>query len=288
MLSSKNKLFLQHGWVYFKVYCEEAYCEILLAKLISPVISTLNKKKLINCFFFIRYRDENGTHLRIRFQCAEEIAYYKVIDVFLDSLSKKSNISKHIASVQLDSYEREISRYGKTRIEKIELIFCADSEINIYLLESEKDIKQRWLKAMALVSVYLKLIGLDYKDSLRLIEKCSQAYLPRFNPDKNEFGKINELYAKHRPQIYAYCDNPVDILKIPVSMVVSLSNSLQELKLLLKSSGAEQTDIFRDLIHMSLNRFLPTNPNKNEFVIYEMLKLFLKSSMYRVTPKNKV
>lgn len=277
-----NKYFLHNGWVYFKLYCEEINCETILRKFLPHFANGIKNQGLIQKFFFIRYKDELGFHIRIRFHCNPNIPYHQIIDLLLERIKQNKLIYKLITSLQIDTYEKEMIRYGKRSIEKIEKIFYIDSTICLCILEAEKDINIRWLKSIALVSLYLKLAGMSHQRSFSIMEKCANSFATVFNPNKKEFKKINEFYATNKHQIRKYCEEPEANLNLPIQFITFLTNQLDELKHSSRfKKEPDLNNIYKDIIHMSLNRILTTNPNKNEFIIYEILKIFYKSSFYR-------
>ncbi|WAC01060.1 lantibiotic dehydratase [Lacinutrix neustonica] len=53
-------------WLYYKFYCGERVGEKLLNQAIKPIVDELEANNLIDKWFFIRYADKDGHHLRFR------------------------------------------------------------------------------------------------------------------------------------------------------------------------------------------------------------------------------
>ena len=54
-------------WVYLKMYGGQIFLEDLLLKNIYDISVTLLDDGIIDKWFFLRYHDERGYHLRVRF-----------------------------------------------------------------------------------------------------------------------------------------------------------------------------------------------------------------------------
>jgi thiopeptide-type bacteriocin biosynthesis protein len=103
-------------------------------------------RRLISSWFFLRYSDP-GEHLRIRFRCADAGSCGEVIRLSSEAFGpavKRGSIWK----VQLDTYEREVERYGGLEgILAAEEVFCADSDAVLELLcglEGDPGLEARW------------------------------------------------------------------------------------------------------------------------------------------------
>lgn len=53
-------------WVYCKIYAGEHQIDTLLGTVVYDLVGGLKSEGRIDKWFFIRYRDESGFHLRLR------------------------------------------------------------------------------------------------------------------------------------------------------------------------------------------------------------------------------
>lgn len=120
----------EEGWVYLKLYGIGNRADDVICGL-NEIVNALNCSQ----FFYIRYTDYGGNHLRIRFKFESEIAainQYSMISTHLFELKERGMISKWI----LDTYEREFNRYGGAKqYNLIENLFFYDSMLSIELLK---------------------------------------------------------------------------------------------------------------------------------------------------------
>ncbi len=114
-IQNKHRIFLpfQDGWIYLKLYGLENRTDEFLTRHLN-VLEEIGKPK----WFFIRYGDEEGSHIRLRIKLKDEqeaISKLHIINKWISKLYKINIIKK----VEFDTYERESNRYGG--IELIEL-----------------------------------------------------------------------------------------------------------------------------------------------------------------------
>ena len=176
-------------WVYYKLYTGIKTSDILLMKVIYPVVRKLLYKGLIRSYFFIRYTDPDF-HLRVRFLLRDERFMGEVMAVVKQHLRKFVN-SGEVWKVQLDTYVRELERYHPLLIELSEWLFYYDSECVIQLLrriEKEHHEEYRWMIALSLIDLLFDDFKFRIEDRSEIMIKMSDSY-------KKEFG-FNMYNAK--------------------------------------------------------------------------------------------
>ena len=101
-------------WLYYKFYCGPKTADEILIEVIKPVSEKLLKDNIIDKWFFIRYSDPK-LHLRVRFHYAnpENILFIiNTINQYIQFYIDQDLIHK----VQIDTYQRELERYGTKSI----------------------------------------------------------------------------------------------------------------------------------------------------------------------------
>lgn len=151
-IESKNKIFMpfQDGWIYLKLYGLGNRINEFLTRHLDIIHDLGNPT-----WFFIRYEDTYGPHIRLRFKFNnqdEALKKFKIINKWLESLYEINIINK----VELDSYEREINRYGGD-----ELIYLFEeysqisSELVIETLRYYKDIDIEKIYFFEIFNLYM-------------------------------------------------------------------------------------------------------------------------------------
>jgi thiopeptide-type bacteriocin biosynthesis protein len=117
--------------VYIKLYTGYRTADDLLQQIIIPVIKDLQKKHRIEKWFFIRYSDPDF-HLRIRLLLIDSQHVGEIINCFYRKLDIW-NKNRLLWKIQLDTYNRELERYGKTMIEESESVFLPTANVYFQL-----------------------------------------------------------------------------------------------------------------------------------------------------------
>lgn len=148
---NRHLLLLQDGWVYAKLYhMDDRENEVL--NHISYSLNTIGNPK----FFFLRYSDDIGRHLRMRFKYPDQSSaqmHFPEMQKMLMSFREHRLINK----VQYDIYFRENNRYGGSQlIELAENVFFADSLFVVSLFnelnpKEADELEQAYLLGIATV-----------------------------------------------------------------------------------------------------------------------------------------
>ncbi|MBK5722829.1 thiopeptide-type bacteriocin biosynthesis protein, partial [Dysgonomonas sp. Marseille-P4677] len=183
MIKSTQRIFIPGSkWVYFKIYAGHKTLENILVKDVYSIISKLKKEQIIEKWFFIRYADPDS-HLRIRMLLNDEIKVGDTVNMIYRQLNYlvKDNF---IWKIQLDTYHRELERYGNRLIEDTETLFFRDSECIlsiIRLLNINKNEDFRWMIALKLIDCLLSDFNFNLIQKHSLMENISDSF-------KKEYG----------------------------------------------------------------------------------------------------
>lgn len=121
---------LQEGWIYAKLYHLDDRENEVLRYLIEALPSIGGPN-----FFYLRYSDEVGRHLRVRFQYQGETEAQNHLPSLQDLLKRFREYGL-INKIQFDLYCRENNRYGGSQlIQAAERVFFADSRFVVSLLQ---------------------------------------------------------------------------------------------------------------------------------------------------------
>jgi len=256
-------------WIYYKIYTSYNQQQSILINNIHPLINQFIKIHLISKFFFIRYIDDNGEHLRIRFLLTNSNNLKLLLNFVNKSLSDLLNNSI-IKSLVIDSYKRELERYPLKYYTSIESLFYLNSLSILNLLDAGKK-DEKNLRIFNNVDKIVSCLQLNNYEKHLFYEDLFSRYVNKLEYNKSNFIKqTSSFFAGYKDKI-AFCLNEQKNLD-------SLERNQRKILLRLKSILAQ--DIFRklivDLIHMSINRFSIKQPNLNEVLIYYCLsKLYI-------------
>jgi thiopeptide-type bacteriocin biosynthesis protein len=155
-------------WIYFKIYCGARLSDHILLNVIKPAINSLLIEKIITKAFFIRYTDPHY-HLRFRLHLsdgANKIKWSSALSCIYDLLHPFSS-DRLVWKVQLDTYQREIERYGENSILISEKLFFQDSLLYLNCLVNEEfreDAQIRFLSALKNMDKWFTVFNMSLQE----------------------------------------------------------------------------------------------------------------------------
>jgi thiopeptide-type bacteriocin biosynthesis protein len=128
-----TRMFLPGGeWLYLKLYTGRSLADRAIQQ-IRPLIGEFHSAGLCDKWFFVRYADPEP-HLRLRIHGDPAALCARVLPA-LESLASDGFRSKVFWRAQVDTYVREVERYGgPAGIELAETVFCLDSNAALELV----------------------------------------------------------------------------------------------------------------------------------------------------------
>jgi thiopeptide-type bacteriocin biosynthesis protein len=274
-------------WVYFKVYAGPKTCEKVLVELVKPLLGSLSDNQWSDLWFFIRYADPYH-HLRIRFHLTDKNHFQALVENF-NKLSKPFLSDGLIHRIQLDTYEREIERYGASTMEYSERVFCYDSAMCLALLEvlrgDEKE-EARWLSSLQAVNTLLDDFRYTDLQKLELLRKMNKHFGDEFHKNSDLAEQLSVKYRNHRSRIEAvmqgrdesvmgkYARTIIKRRSAGIGLLTSRITLYLE-----KEKQISMDDLLASYIHMMMNRFFRARQRTMEMVLYDFLFRTYKSAL---------
>jgi thiopeptide-type bacteriocin biosynthesis domain len=270
-------------WSYFKIYCGYKSAEKLLKKMLFEFIKKSLDSNDFEKFFFIRFKDEFA-HIRIRFynsNLKKEKSYQGKFLSFLNVLLKKGIIQ----NIVMDTYTRELERYGAEIIENIENLFFTDSLATlkfINLADDEQGEIHRIIYALRGIDTLLNDFSLPLPVKTDMMKMVANSHLQQFGGNRMLRKEINDKYRKYQNMIFSHM-NPLNDIKndfAAVAEILSVRSRMNILPINEILSKNIQPDLLRllpDLIHMFMNRLFIAQQRKYELVIYHFLEKYYTS-----------
>ena len=271
-------------WLFFKVYCGVNTSDELLVKKILPLAHRLMKEKVIIRWFFIRYSDPD-CHLRVRFLVRSTVDIGYVITTARESLSTYLN-SNVVSKVVVDTYQREIERYGAKYIELSEQIFHSGSECVATILKNLKGNSElRWKAAFLIVDSLFTSLGLDIEQKKGFIERMNDSFLREFIFNIHNSKCLNDAYRITRK---AVADLVSGLDKDDVATLIRKHVNIyaKEVASIIGDIPIDKLSI-SSYLHMEMNRLFSSNNRLNEMVVYNYLTRYYKSEIAKAKSQNK-
>ncbi|MDR6763861.1 thiopeptide-type bacteriocin biosynthesis protein [Flavobacterium sp. 2755] len=271
-------------WLYYKIYTGVKTSDYILLEKLKPVISSLQRKKIIQKWFFIRYKDTDE-HLRIRFLVSNTKHLATVIQSFYSIFNEllEQNL---VWNIQTDTYKREIERYGKNTMLDSEFLFWEDSKMILrYIKLKSQFVKQdiQLLFSFYSIDSFLNSFRLSDKEKLSLMNDLQASFKIEFDTDKEQKREMSKSYQLLFPQINDFLsttsnDNFEEIAKI----INKKSKNVTEKALEIRTKIEIPLESFlASHIHMMINRQYTSKQRMFELIIYDHLFRFYKVKNYQ-------
>lgn len=239
------------GWIYFKLYGASTLQNEILTRELPELLQFLT----IQRFFFLRYSDKEGPHLRIRLQFSDmESAFAQFTSLYrwLEQLEQRGIIYK----VVFDTYERENNRYGGSElICSAEKIFCADSAYVISLLQNFRLTEEQDQRIVYLVGMLSMLAGLAETEeelyNFLNIANDRTAFRQQFHKQQDDYMRITEQVVQGRPD---EIDSRFEAVSSAYATRKNCIAGFQEKMNALETLSNDKKSIARSLTHMFCNR----------------------------------
>jgi thiopeptide-type bacteriocin biosynthesis protein len=232
-------------WLFLKLYGPRSGEDGLVT---GPIRKFCNNLPPGTQWHFLRYADPRP-HLRVRFHSEDEqsaTAMFASVTAWAADLLRQ----EHCESFCIDTYEREIERYGgPTVLPAIESAFSADSCFASDLLSRHSN-DDRVVLPVFIVDRLLTLLGLTQDDRL--------AWVREFVEVTPEDGRV---YREKRHELMAaLTSRPEGFLADVEEMIGRRAEAFAHVSSAIKSAetsgvlAASAASIYRSIIHMNFNR----------------------------------
>lgn len=279
-------------WLYFKLYIGKKSAENFIRKL-YVTLKGFKKRKYFDKFFFIRFADEDGHHLRFRFYKKDNnfesllTLFYQICTPYL--------ISGALSKISIDTYKRELERYGADFIEETENLFEIDSFhvlALLSLLPEQQDLEDfKMYYAIKAIDTLFDSFQLNLIERHNLISKMHDSFYKEFGGERALLKQLNRKYANFQERIQA-------VESADSKLIVDLNELLMQKRRLDENVIVEinkkrklsqwNKGVISSYIHMSINRLFSENQRQYELVIYHFLEREYYSQKLKINGKNKL
>lgn len=274
---SANRKFLPGSeWIYFKIYTGVKTSDIILLEVLKPLIEEFKSEKLIQKWFFIRYSDPKP-HLRIRLNIITPNNYYILLYKISSRFEEYLN-SGEISNVMIDTYKRELERYGEKTIEYAEEFFFRSSELILNFLEYDDD--EKIMVALFYIDFILCELGLTSEEKTNWISSYDNAFKIEFNADKILNNQLKRKYIDFQPKYFEFIKSNKfkDIRNLIINNISDILIVMEKILELEKKEclNVGMKDFFQSIFHMHINRLFVSNQRLFEMIVYDYLLRFYK------------
>lgn len=285
-------------WLYYKFYCGVKTADKLLSETIKPLAEELTAKGWINKFFFIRYSDPD-LHIRLRFHTDNPDIIGKIITTVHRYVQPHQELGM-ITKIQMDTYTRELERYGEESMEAAESFFHTDSITTLNLLDltdGEEGEQIRWQFALRSIDELLDTFSYDPAGKLQLLESLKEGFTMEHGGGKELKLQLDNKFRNVRKLVEDILNRSLDPEREILPLIELLDWKKEQLAPVAKTirdlKDAERlqvplNDLMGSYIHMMLNRIFKSRQRTFEMVIYDLLYRYYKSMLARKKVKENI
>ncbi|MCX5746857.1 MAG: lantibiotic dehydratase [Proteobacteria bacterium] len=281
-------------WLYAKIYCGSTTADRVLTEVIAPVVREAIAAGDVRQWFFLRYRDPEH-HVRVRFAGDPAALLGRVLPALERSLAPLAEAGV-ISNLQLDSYVRELERYGGDRgMELVEQIFWRDSEAVlaiVELLEGEAGEIARWQLAVSGIDAMFDTLGLTPTQRVKIVSDGRDMLGREMNAGTPLWAQIGARFVRERADLDVMFDRDSGRdadhdLEPGLAILAARDAALQDLGVELRRRDAagelapRLAEFAWSLAHMHANRMLHASQRAQEMVLYDFLKRLYASRRAR-------
>jgi thiopeptide-type bacteriocin biosynthesis protein len=270
-------------WLYAKLYTGVVTADRVLLDAIAPLAEAAVASGAADRWFFIRYADPRE-HLRVRFHGAPARLREDVLPTLL-AIGSSQLAAGGVWKVQLDTYEREIERYGgPAGIELAEQLFCADSDAVVEILRlldpGDEGNDERWRIVLVGLDTLLSDFGFDLSQKQEVVRRARHACGVEQREDtalRHALGDRHRKYGREIAALLAVQPDDDHPLAPGVAVLRRRSERLAPIVAELRARERDGrlspgvTGLAGSVMHMHAIRALRTAAKRHEIVMYEML-----------------
>ncbi|PJJ47720.1 lantibiotic dehydratase [Hymenobacter chitinivorans] len=258
-------------WLYYKFYCGQKVADRVLIDIVRPLTEELLRQGLIDKWFFIRYADPDN-HIRLRLHLSDVQRIGSIVHL-VNACVQPYVSNGYIWKTQIDTYRRELERYGSSSMELSESLFFENSRAVLSMLAETAgdDSANLWVWGLHQIDELLDAFDCPLAEKLALLHSLKESFGREFGMDKNLKLQLDAKYRSFRPTIQqALWQQTLSDGTTHKQRVRSIAQQINALG----RQGeleVERPNLLSSYIHMLLNRLIPVDARLHEMVLYDFL-----------------
>jgi thiopeptide-type bacteriocin biosynthesis protein len=285
-------------WLAVKLYGGALAVDDLVRTTVGPLAVAMAAEGVARRWHFVRYADPHG-HLRLRFEGEARRLEQELLPRLRRAIAPLLEAGR-LWKLQIDTYEREIERYGGSEgIALCEELFHFDSEAIVELLRDAPtagDGDRRWRLALLGMDRLLDDLRLDLETKRRTLLRARDAFHSEF---KAGDAVARQIGAKYRAEsaavarLLAPAGDEDDEWSPARAAFARRSERSAAARAALRRAAADGSlaapveEIAPALLHMHCNRLLRAAARTHELVLYDFLHRHYKGRVARAASERR-
>jgi thiopeptide-type bacteriocin biosynthesis protein len=277
-------------WMYYKIYVGEHTADGIIRDILYPFAQKMLKQQVIDKWFFIRYQDPHH-HIRVRYHL-RDVNDPLLLHAFKDAIFPAFQ-QRLISRLQMDTYERELERYGAGTIALSESLFHIHSDcISMLLIQMHREGSKQHRNMAGLLWIDSIMSALHYTpgEKADFYRRNFESFTAEFNyhGNKGQREGLNESYRANTALIAEYLQHKVEEQRIPAIIkgyIPHAASLISSIRQLFEVNGQHYDYALRSYLHMFMNSLMPARQRWEEFQVYFYLLRYYTSQLARLTKK---
>lgn len=278
-------------WLYAKLYTGPAGADRVLREAVAPLAERARREGWADGWFFLRYGDPDW-HLRVRFQGDPGRLAGDLLPALREAAAPLQ-ADGTVWKLQLDTYEREVERYGgPAGMPLAERLFAADSEAVLEilaLLAGDAGAEVRWQLALLGAERLLHDLGLNAEARLGVFRRLRDGMAAetgggkplRLSLDRKLRGEHERLERLLAPEGGGEAlEAGREIFRRRSGRIAPIAAGLAALEAR-GELGAPLAALAASFVHLHVNRVIRAAARPHELVIYDFLTRIYESKRAR-------
>jgi thiopeptide-type bacteriocin biosynthesis protein len=270
-------------WLYAKLYTGIGVADRVLRDMVAPLVEQAIGSGAAARWFFLRYSDPHP-HIRLRF-CGDPRRLAMEVLPALTAAATPFIRDGRIWRVQLDTYDREVERYGgPVGVELAESLFTADSTAALAVLRGyggAAQAERRALLTIAGIDGLLAAFAMGPAERITLLASIAPA-----SPDFHR--QQGDAYRRLRPALESVLTGAgTPDLEPGLAALAQRSAEMAPIVAALRAGIAAGTvegpaeTLLLSFTHMFVNRVEAVDPNRAESRYYDFIRRFHVAALAR-------
>jgi thiopeptide-type bacteriocin biosynthesis protein len=289
-----NGLFFFPGqeWAYFKLYCGPVTADEILSGPVYCLSQGLIANGMCDKWFFVRFQDPHP-HLRIRFHLTHSGHLQNVVELVGEKMDQYLG-NGLVWKLQMDTYQREVNRYGWATMSLSEDLFFFDSQLICNLLtpiRGEDAEECRLNVALFSIDMLMADFGLNLTGKLELATSLRDCFYKEFGVNRDFKKLIDAKFRTRKRDIgcviersgYECSESWNEIMDFVDAWSVEQKKSTGRILRILCSLNlkAALNDLIASYIHMHCNRLFRSRQRMYELVLCDFLCRYYETVVAR-------
>jgi thiopeptide-type bacteriocin biosynthesis protein len=277
-------------WLYVKFYTGTATADRVIRCVVAPIVRAALASGEARSWFFLRYGDPHW-HVRFRLRGNPSALTSQVIPALWTAVGPLERDGS-IWRIQLDTYEREVERYGgDDGIDLAEALFATDSDAVLQVLEDPGlPIDDRWRLGLHGMHAILMDLDLSFPQRLNVLRRARSALGAEHRTNVAFEKALGAKFRKERASIEALLAPSVAHGEsLAAALAVFAERTAKNGPIIRELRAREQAGRLRvpiaelagSFLHLHANRILRGEHRAQELVMYDFLSRLYESEQAR-------